>query len=105
MNHLIPEPKNKVRIEPMRNSLIAKEKFIGLEDVAHLAVGGESPMLKSHLTTVEKFFQDKSLGENSRELQEQKFTDTKEQCAQLFSVNSEKTFLDRPSHNHAGFLP
>ena len=47
--------------------LIPKTEFIGLEEITHLCVGGESPTLKSHRAAVEWFFSDKAMGEVSRE--------------------------------------
>ena len=46
--------------------LIDKEQFVGIENVTHLATGGESPMLKSHEQAIAQFFVDKSLGEKAR---------------------------------------
>lgn len=45
----------------------AKEDFIGIEGVAHLAAGGETPQLKSHLTAMAQFAHDKALGMPGRE--------------------------------------
>jgi cysteine desulfurase/selenocysteine lyase len=41
--------------------------FIGIADVAHLASGGESPVLHSHLAALSRFAQDKSAGMPGRE--------------------------------------
>ena len=41
--------------------------FVGIADVAHLASGGESPFLHSHLAAVSRFAHDKSTGMPGRE--------------------------------------
>lgn len=45
----------------------AKTDFIGIDDVAHLAAGGETPQLKSHLAAMAQFAYDKALGMPGRE--------------------------------------
>lgn len=40
----------------------ANDDFIGIADVAHLAAGGETPQLKSHMDAVAQFMCDKALG-------------------------------------------
>ncbi|MFZ9858776.1 MAG: aminotransferase class V-fold PLP-dependent enzyme [Roseiflexaceae bacterium] len=47
--------------------LYPKLDFIGLEGVHHLAAGGETPMLKSHLDAIAQFAADKALGMHGRE--------------------------------------
>jgi cysteine desulfurase/selenocysteine lyase len=47
--------------------LIPKTAFIGLEHVAHLAAGGETPPLRSHLDATMEFFLDKAAGMPGRE--------------------------------------
>lgn len=44
-----------------------KTDFIGLEGVHHLAAGGETPMLKSHMDAMAQFANDKALGMPGRE--------------------------------------
>ncbi|OED37822.1 hypothetical protein AB833_22130 [Chromatiales bacterium (ex Bugula neritina AB1)] len=76
------------------NSLIPKSSFTGLESVAHLATGGESPMLRSHLASMQQFMLDKSLGEPGRELQAAVMESARQQCATLFKVPAQDlTFL------------
>jgi cysteine desulfurase / selenocysteine lyase len=41
---------------------LAKADFIGLADIAHLAAGGETPFLHSHLAAISRFAHDKSAG-------------------------------------------
>lgn len=78
--------------------LIPKTEFIGLEDLVHLATGGESPILKSHQKAVDRFFADKGLGEESRERQEETFRRCKEKVAQLLSGTADDvTFLSSAS--------
>jgi selenocysteine lyase/cysteine desulfurase len=47
--------------------LAPKTDFIGLEGVAHLAAGGETPMLRRHLAAVARFAEDKGSGMAGRE--------------------------------------
>jgi selenocysteine lyase/cysteine desulfurase len=47
-------------------SLVAKSEFMGLESVAHLAAGGETPALRSHDDAAHRFFADKSDGMTGR---------------------------------------
>lgn len=44
-----------------------KDDFVGIRDVAHLAAGGETPQLKSHLAAMAQFATDKSMGMPGRE--------------------------------------
>lgn len=48
-------------------ALIPKEEFIGIEHVAHLAAGGEAPVLRSHLGATARFLLDKGGGMPGRE--------------------------------------
>jgi cysteine desulfurase / selenocysteine lyase len=48
-------------------SLLPKSEFIGIEHVAHLATGGEAPVLRSHLDAASRFFLDKGGGMPGRE--------------------------------------
>ena len=74
--------------------LIKKNQFVGLENVAHLAAGGETPMLKSHLNAVQEFMEDKGRGELARDLEAVKLEQARSKCARLFSANPEEiTFL------------
>jgi selenocysteine lyase/cysteine desulfurase len=50
-----------------RSSLAPKSDFIGLEGVAHLAAGGETPFLRSHLDAFAAYARDKSAGLPGRE--------------------------------------
>ncbi len=73
--------------------LISRDKFVGLEEVTHLCAGGESPMLKSHEQAFNRFMRDKSMGERTREKQDAVLKTTREQCAQLLSVEVDDVTL------------
>lgn len=74
--------------------LIPKSQFVGIENVSHLATGGESPMLRSHYDAIDRFFQDKAQGESSRELLEATYQRAKKKMATLLSVEpNEIAFL------------
>ena len=47
-------------------SLLSKDEFIGIANVAHLAAGGESPILRSHLDALGRFLCDKGDGMPAR---------------------------------------
>lgn len=47
--------------------LIPKSAFVGIEHVAHLAAGGEAPVLRSHLQAATQFLLDKGDGMPGRE--------------------------------------
>ncbi len=72
----------------MTEALISPTEFIGLEDLVHLGVGGESPMLKSHRDAVEQFFSDKALGETGREREDDTARRCREKAARLLNVTS-----------------
>lgn len=67
--------------------LIPKTDFIGLDGVVHLAAGGESPMLKSHREAIERFMDDKALGEPGRHRFEITYRKCKEKAAKLLGGN------------------
>lgn len=82
----------------MNQALISKDKFYGLDDVVHLATGGESPMLKSHQEAITRFMMDKGQGEGARALQAEVKKRAQQKSAQLFSVEPEEiTFLSSAS--------
>jgi cysteine desulfurase/selenocysteine lyase len=51
----------------MMSALVSKSDFLGLDGVAYLAAGGETPFLKSHLDAVRWFAEQKSSGMPGRE--------------------------------------
>ena len=69
--------------------LINPSEFIGLEGITHLCAGGETPMFKSHLDTVDRFFRDKLLGEEGRGKFEAVSYRCKEKVADLFQVKAD----------------
>ncbi|MEM7535535.1 MAG: aminotransferase class V-fold PLP-dependent enzyme [Chloroflexota bacterium] len=78
--------------------LIAKEHFIGIDNVTHLATGGESPMLKSHEQAVAQFLMDKSLGEAARYRFESTYRRCQEKVGQLISAPPDEiAFLSHSS--------
>jgi len=75
-------------------SLIPKTEFTGLDEVVHLATGGESPMLRSHLDVFQTFMRDKSQGVRARGLQAAVMDEARNKCAALFNVpEQDLTFL------------
>jgi selenocysteine lyase/cysteine desulfurase len=48
-------------------ALIPKDAFIGIENVAHLAAGGEAPPLREHMAATAEFLCDKGAGMPGRE--------------------------------------
>ena len=82
----------------MVDSLISKDQFIGLEGIANLATGGESPMLKSHRQAVDQFMLDKATGENARYREDDAVQRASEKCARLFTAEADEiTFLSSAS--------
>lgn len=82
----------------MIRPLIAKSEFVGLENITHLAAGGETPMLKSHRQVIDQFMIDKSCGEEARALEADMVELARGKCARLFSVSPEEiTFLSNAS--------
>ena len=82
----------------MIQPLIAKSAFVGIENVVHLAAGGEAPMLKSHRRVFDQFMVDKSQGEMARVLEADMVEQTRAKCATLFSAQPEEiTFLSNAS--------
>ncbi|MXY98499.1 MAG: aminotransferase class V-fold PLP-dependent enzyme [Gemmatimonadetes bacterium] len=66
--------------------LIDPSEFIGTQGITHLCTGGESPMLKTHGDAVNRFFEDKLLGEEGRRRLEVVSTGCKEKVGRLFGV-------------------
>ena len=82
----------------MTSALIPKSEFIGLEGVAHLAAGGESPMLVTHREAIEQFMRDKARGEFARQLESDVVERTRDKCGLLFGVDADDiTFLSNAS--------
>ena len=82
----------------MIQPLIVKSEFVGLENITHLAAGGETPMLKSHRQAIDRFMIDKSRGEEARRLEADMVELARGKCSRLFSVKPEEiTFLSNAS--------
>ena len=82
----------------MNQPLIPKDQFHGIDDIVHLATGGESPMLTSHDAAIQRFIQDKAQGERARGLKAEVLQHARNKSAKLFSVNPEEiTFLSSAS--------
>jgi cysteine desulfurase/selenocysteine lyase len=64
------------------SALVAKSDFLGLDRVAHLAAGGETPFLKSHLEVLQRFAQDKSEGMAGR----QRFIEVTEEAKRKLAI-------------------
>ena len=78
--------------------LISKDEFIGLDNVIHLAAGGETPMLKTHQDAVARFFADKALGVEGRERFYEVYHRCKRQVGELLGVSAETiSFLSHAS--------
>src|SRR5262245_42777354 len=78
--------------------LIPKSDFIGLENIAHLCAGGETPILKTHQAAIARFLADKALGELSRERFQMTYRRCKEKVARLLEVSPEEiAFLSSSS--------
>lgn len=81
------------RIASLSGGLIPKSEFIGLENMVHLAAGGETPMLKSHRHAVERFMADKALAETSRVRMDETVMRCKEKAARLLNASAEDISL------------
>ncbi|MBV9757698.1 MAG: aminotransferase class V-fold PLP-dependent enzyme [Alphaproteobacteria bacterium] len=60
--------------------------FMGIADVAHLAAGGETPFLHSHLAALSRFAQDKSAGMRGRDRMFATLAQLKRRLASLLRV-------------------
>ena len=70
--------------------LIPQSKFVGLENIVHLATGGESPALKSHADAVARFFATKAKGEDCRYEIEDTYRRTQAKAAELLNVSTDE---------------
>ena len=70
--------------------LIPQSKFTGLENIVHLATGGESPALKSHADAVNRFFAAKAKGEDCRYEIEATYRRTQRKAAELLNVRADE---------------
>ncbi len=67
-------------------SVLPKSDFIGVEDVAHLCAGGETPFLKRNADALLRFSLDKSRGMPGRANHFRIYAETKELLARLMHV-------------------
>jgi selenocysteine lyase/cysteine desulfurase len=73
--------------------LIAKSEFIGIEQVAHLAAGGEAPVLASHLGAAGRFLFDKGVGMPGRERMYDVVSDVRAGLGRLLGVAGDDVAL------------
>ncbi|QKC86733.1 aminotransferase class V-fold PLP-dependent enzyme [Mesorhizobium sp. NZP2077] len=73
--------------------LIPKSEFIGLENVTHLAAGGETPVLISNAAAVTRFMVDKGVGMPGRDRMFATATRARERLARLLSARSQEIAL------------
>ncbi|MCB1489519.1 MAG: aminotransferase class V-fold PLP-dependent enzyme [Bauldia sp.] len=78
--------KNPGGTTPGSGPLIARDAFVGLDRLTHLAAGGETPMLKSHMAAIERFMADKSDGMAGRGRLLDTATRVREKAARLTAM-------------------
>src|SRR5215207_481004 len=80
------------------SALAPKGDFIGVEDGVHLAAGGETPFLKSHVEALTRYALDKSAGMAGRERQFAVYERARERAARLLGCDlDEVAFLSSTS--------
>ena len=72
------------------SSLAPKGDFIGVEERVHLAAGGESPFLKSHVEALTRYALDKSAGLPGRWRQLEVHNRARERAATLLGVSTDE---------------
>jgi cysteine desulfurase/selenocysteine lyase len=77
----------------MTAALIGKHEFVGLENVAHLAAGGETPALLSNIAAVNRFYCDKGVGMPGRERMFATVAKAKSRLAVLLGVTPDEIGL------------
>src|SRR5215212_9718765 len=70
--------------------LVPKSDFIGIGERAHLAAGGETPFLKSHLDALACYAADKSDGLPGRAREIETYQRARERAARLLGVPVEE---------------
>lgn len=80
-------------IEVGKGSLIPKSEFIGLENVTHLAAGGETPVLISNAAAVTRFLVDKGVGMPGRDRMFATAARARDGLARLLNVTSQEIAL------------
>lgn len=71
-------------------SLAPKGDFIGVEERVHLAAGGETPFLKSHVEALTRYALDKSAGLPGRSRQMAIHNRARERAAQILGVETDE---------------
>ncbi len=78
--------------------LIPKSDFLGLDQITHLCAGAETPILKSHRSAINRFFEDKSSGAAGRDRILETYGVCKQKIATLLGVAPEEiAFLSSSS--------
>src|SRR3954454_12846328 len=77
----------------MMSSLIPKHDFIGIENVAHLAAGGETPALRAHIDAAAEFLFDKTGGMPGRERMYAVAARVKDRLARMLSRRANEIAL------------
>jgi cysteine desulfurase / selenocysteine lyase len=74
----------------MSASLLSKDQFVGLEEVAHLCTGGEAPWLRSHDEACRRFGALKSAGMAGRDAMFEVCARAKSRVGRLLGVGAER---------------
>jgi cysteine desulfurase/selenocysteine lyase len=77
---------HKRRMRGQMESVLPKRDFIGVEDVAHLCAGGETPFLKRNVDALLRFSLDKSRGMPGRAEHYRVYAEAKVRLARLLHV-------------------
>jgi len=72
------------------DSLVPQSDFFGLEEVAHLGAGGETPFLKRHLEAIRWFAEHKSAGMTGREQVLERRASAREKLAGLLGCEADE---------------
>jgi len=72
------------------STLIPKHDFVGIEEVAHLAAGGETPALRAHIDAAGRFLRDKTAGMPGRERMYLVAVRVKERLARMLSRKADE---------------
>ena len=80
-------------IDSLAKGLIPKSAFIGLENMVHMAAGGQTPMLKSHEQAVSRFMADKAMAEKGSLRMDETVNRCKEKAGKLLGVSPEDISL------------
>jgi cysteine desulfurase / selenocysteine lyase len=77
----------------MAGALVAKREFVGIENVAHLAAGGEAPVLHGCIAAVNRFVSDKGSGQPGRARMFDTAAQTRTRLAALLGVTADEIAL------------